>query len=276
MHRRLRLSRRSERGLKRTIDVVGSLNRCFRMAITKLPPAQLLALLQSAIEEAPPFEYQTALTNEEIRWLGRADALLDAANATPAIVAFRMARTALGSYSHSRANLLIPLHDAYSRMELLAPTSMRGSFIAGGDTWNGYAALVRLMQTDCDNMLVVDPYLNSSIFTDLAPHAAARVGLRCLAVKRAEYDPGLRASATKWESDPISARVRVEVRYSPPGALHDRLVIVDGREVWLISQSFKDIAKRSPASVSKFEGELASDKIEHYETLWQQGEAMTA
>jgi hypothetical protein len=246
------------------------------MAKTKLPPEQILVLLQTVIEEAPLFEYAVPLTDAQIRWLGRADALLDAVNEFSLSVNFRAARTALDGYSHSRANLLIPLHDAYSRMELLAPVSMRGSFIAGGDTWNGYAALVRLMQTDCDDLLVIDPYLNASIFTDLAPHAHARGGVRCLAVERKEYHLGLSASAAKWQTDSRSERLKVEVRYAPQGALHDRLLIIDRREVWLVSQSFKDIAKKSPATISRFDSELAGDKIKHYEELWTGGEPMPA
>jgi hypothetical protein len=241
----------------------------------KTSPEQLLALLQAAIEGAPAFEYQTSLTDEEVRWLGRADALLDASGAMSAVVSFRVARQNIGSYSHSRTDLLIPLHDAYSRIELQVPTALQGSFIAGGDTWNGYAALVRLMQTDCDDLLVIDPYINSVLFTDLAPHVKAKAGLRCLTARRAENHPALLAASQRWAGDSISATISVDVRYTQPPNLHDRLVIVDGREVWLVSQSLKDIAKRSPASISRAEPELGLMKVQHYEGVWGQSDQLS-
>lgn len=235
-----------------------------------LPPEQLIALLEAAIRDAPPFVYQEELTDSDIRWLGRADALLEASGAIPALVSFRTARQSLGGYGHSRNQLLIPLHDAYSKLELLVPAALQGAFIPGGDTWNGYAAIVKIMQIECDDLLVVDPYLNSVIYTDLAPHSAAKKGVRCIAARRTENHPALVASANKWSTDPISASHPVEVRYAPSSTLHDRLIIVDGKDVWLVSQSLKDIARRSPASVSRADGELAAMKVQHYNDLWNQ------
>ena len=238
------------------------------------PPEQLLALLETAIREAPAFDYHTALTDTDIRWLGRVDALLEATGAIIALVNFRTARQNLGTYTHSRNDLLIPLHDAYSRMELLVPTSMQGAFIPGGDTWNGYAAIIRIFQKECRDLLVVDPYLNSVIYTDLAPHSVARDGVRCLAAKRPDNHAGLLTCAQRWDQDTISKTNKIEVRYAPSSALHDRLLIVDSAEVWLVSQSLKDIAKRSPASISRAENELGKMKVQHYEDLWNKAEKL--
>lgn len=235
----------------------------------KSPPAeQLLALLEAAIRDAPPLIYQQPLTSADMGWLGRADALIEASGAIPALIGFRTARSALGTISHDRDNLLIPLYDAYSRVELMVPAASKGAFIPGGDTWNGYAALVRVMQTECDDLLIVDPYLSFAIFTELAPHSAARKTVRCLTAKRPEYHLGLLAAAGKWAGDEISKSHPVEVRYAPPGSLHDRLIIIDNKAVWLVSQSLKDIAKKSSASVSRAESELGALKALHYDDLW--------
>lgn len=233
-------------------------------------PEQLLALLEAAIRDAPAFVYQEPLTEKEVRWLGRADALLEASGAIPATIKFRVARDNLGSYLHDRNSLLIPLYDALSRVELRAPLSLQGAFIPPGDTWNGYASLVKIVETASDDIIIVDPYLNSDIYLHFAPHSAARNGIRCLTTKRTENHSGLLASAQKWEVDEISKTKPVEIRYAPASALHDRLIIIDRRETWLVSQSIKDIAKRSPASVTRSEAELGQMKVEHYEALWNQ------
>lgn len=94
------------------------------MAFLKAPPPeQLLALLEAVIRDAPAFPYQEKLSDPDIRWLGKADALLEASGAVPALISLRTARQSLGGYTHSRDNLLIPLHDAYSRIELMAPAA---------------------------------------------------------------------------------------------------------------------------------------------------------
>lgn len=230
-------------------------------------PTQLHALLAALIKEAPAFNNDGTLSEYEQKWLGRAHALLVEIG-QPFVIPFQMARSKLGTIMENRAEVLQPLHDAFYRIELLVPEESRGTFIPAGETWNGYAAIIKLIQTAKHNLLVVDPYLNSTIFTEFAPHSLIQMKSRFLTTKRPENDAGLQASSTKWASDEISQRHPVEVKYAPSGTLHDRLIIIDDKEVWLISQSFKDIAKRSPATVSKVDGEMSAMKTDHYERLW--------
>lgn len=239
------------------------------MHTSNLSPEHLLALLEETIRDTPTFAYNEPLSDAELRWLGSAEAIIEAAGSMSALMDFRVARQNLNSYSHSRHGLLLPLHASYSRVELSVPTSARGAFIPAGDTWNGYAALVKVIQNPCDDLLIVDPYLNSDVFIDFLPLSAARMGVRCLTTKRSENHPGLLAAAGKWAGDALAESKPVEVRYAPPSALHDRLIIVDEKAAWLISQSIKDIAKRSPASVSRAETELGHLKSECYNNLWK-------
>ncbi|RZJ45945.1 MAG: hypothetical protein EON86_00355 [Brevundimonas sp.] len=232
-------------------------------------PEQLLAMLEAVIKEAPPLRYEVPLTEGDLRWLGRAEALIEASGAIVALGQFRAARSNLGSYMHSVSDVLAPLHNAYCRVELAAPQALRGAFIPAGETWNGYAALVKLIQKECDDLLLVDPYLSADFFIDLAPHCSARGGVRCLATQRKEYHPALSAAASKWSADPISSDKAIAVRYASSGSLHDRLIIIDRKEAWLITQSFKDVARRSPASVSRAEPEVGRLKAEHYDALWE-------
>ena len=241
---------------------------------SKMTPEQLLAPLEAVIRDAPAFVYQQPLTDEEQRWLGRAEALVEASGSTYALLEFRTARQDLGSIGHSKEALLLPLHATYSRVELHAPAAARGAFIPAGDTWNGYAALVKLIQKPCDNLLIVDPYLNSDMYTDFLPHSSARTSVRCLTTRRPENHDGLLAAARKWTTDAIAKNKPVELKYAPAGALHDRLIIIDGREAWLISQSFKDIAKRSPASVSRADKEICFMKAQHYDELWSKSDVV--
>jgi len=61
----------------------------------------------------------------------------------------------------------------------------------------------------------------------------------------------------------------LKARLTPPGALHDRLVVVDGKAVHTVSQSLKDIATRSPAIILRvYDHEIAALKIAAYEDFW--------
>lgn len=233
-------------------------------------PEQLLSLLTDLLRDAPEFAYEAPITDKEMRWLGRAEAILAACNLLVDGGSFRSARRSLNTYSHSKSELLQPLYNAISHLELKVPSSMQGAFIPPGDTWNGYSALIKLVQVNCNQIFIVDPYLNADIYLHFAPHVVALEGLRCLASKQSQSHAGLVAAKSKWDTDAVSHTRSVEVRYAPEKTLHDRLIIIDSREVWLISQSIKDIAKRSPASVSRAGKDTAYLKAQHYTCLWNQ------
>ena len=65
-------------------------------------PEQILALLQSAIRDAPEFVYQEQLSENDIRWLGRSYALLGISGEITTRVNFDMARNALNTHAHDR------------------------------------------------------------------------------------------------------------------------------------------------------------------------------
>jgi hypothetical protein len=55
--------------------------------------------------------------------------------------------------------------------------------------------------------------------------------------------------------------------------LHDRLIIVDG-SAWSLSQSFNSLAKRSPATLQPFYGEIGAAKATFYEEIWKSAEEL--
>jgi len=231
---------------------------------------QLLVLLQEAIRTAPSFDDQAELREEDQRWLAHVCSILESSNVMMAAAEFRLARRHVGTNLLNRRNLLQPIYDGLSHLELQVPATRRGAFIPPGDTWNGYAALVQLIQQDHEDLLIVDPFLSADMFLNFTPHTRVRNGTRLLAMKHRDYHPGLVASAQRWNSDAISHDHPVEVRYAPPKTLHDRHIILNKIVVWNISQSIKDIAKNSPASVTRNDTDLSEAKALHYEDLWTQ------
>jgi hypothetical protein len=56
---------------------------------------------------------------------------------------------------------------------------------------------------------------------------------------------------------------------TPPRALHDRAIFVDGQGAWVLTQSLKDFAVNSPGVIFKVDKAVADLKIPAYEELWK-------
>jgi hypothetical protein len=69
-----------------------------------------------------------------------------------------------------------------------------------------------------------------------------------------------------WTSQHGTSRP-LGVRLAPPRALHDRAILIDGMTAWILTQSIKDFAKRSPAEIVRAD-DTASLKIAAYEAVW--------
>jgi hypothetical protein len=79
--------------------------------------------------------------------------------------------------------------------------------------------------------------------------------------------PTLQPAAAAWTKQFGSARP-LDVRKAPKGSLHDRLILLDRKDVWLLGQSFNQLATRSNTYLSKADAELAAMKIAAYEAAW--------
>lgn len=232
------------------------------MQLDEAEAEKVRAQLEHLISTAPELDYDEERTVEDVRWLAKAEALLSHGGEMVDVSDFRAARAALGSYGHDPMAVLRPVMTAYYRVEALCPPSARGVFIPQGDEWGGFAALVELLSTQRGDVLVVDPYLDAKAYCEVVSVAKA-TGIRFLA--SGIYREGLNVTHAKRIASGDGA---VQLRYGKKGALHDRLIILDNAEVWLVSQSLKDIAARSPASLSMANEGLARMKVEAYAALW--------
>lgn len=234
-----------------------------------ITPEQLLSMLQALIRETPAFAENIPIGEAEIRWLGRVDALLASTGSVRPSIDFRIARSNIGTVLHSKHALLQPIYDALSGLELLVPPELQGAFIHAGNTWEGYAALVNIVQRESNSVFIVDPYVSSSVVVELVPLIVARQSIRILTANQPSLRLALFAASNKWNGNPSRTTPAVEIRIAPDQTLHDRLIIVDEKDAWIVTQSLKDIAKKSPASVTRTDAELAKMKAQAYSDLWR-------
>ncbi len=161
------------------------------------------------------------------------------------------------------------LYRALANAELYAPTSVQESFIPAGADFDAFAAISKVFGKATKEILIVDPYIDEKIFTDFMPAIPEGVTAKLLASKKNHKSGILQPAFSRWVKQYSSTRP-TELRVVSDKGLHDRLVIIDSTEVWLLSQSFNTFAERAPASIVR--SQAPELKIEAHNDIWNNAE----
>jgi hypothetical protein len=233
----------------------------------KLEPEALYMQLGELIAAMPdPLD---AHSSDVQRWLGRAVALLESASDLADTIEFKIQVGYLGSSTqHFSAirNIQLILHRALARAELASPAHRHGSFVPAGEAFSAMAAIGKVVRSAAADCLIVDPYMDETALTDFAVLVAAGVRIRLLADASA-HKASLPPAVSRWRTQYSTARP-LDARLAAAGSLHDRLVILDDREVWVLTQSLNKFAARAPASIVRADVEVAAMKVSAYRALW--------
>ena len=209
------------------------------------------------------------LNADILQWLGRAYALIaatgDAVDAASFKAAVRNLNSDLTKYN-AATEISSALYRALAVAELQAPAPTQGSFIPAGNSFDAFAAFSKLLSTAKNELLLIDPYMDEKALTDFAPLTTERVSVRLLA-DQAHHKSTLKPAAVRWSSQYGTARP-LEARLAPPRTLHDRLIIVDESQAWVMTQSMNAFAARSPASIVRVDPDTATLKIAAYQSIW--------
>lgn len=214
-------------------------------------------------------EWPTEATH---RWLGQLDALLVGDDDQANLVGLRAntskligARTPMDR-GHAAQEITFILHRALAAAELRAPVSLSGSFIPAGSALDGMAVIGKVLQTAKRDVLIIDPYMDEKALMDFAPLAAEGVAIRLLADGQ-DHKPTLRPAQQRFGTQ-YGARRPLQVRLAAPKVLHDRLIVVDDKDTYVLTQSLNAFAARSPAAVVRVDGETSALKINAYAAIW--------
>jgi hypothetical protein len=233
----------------------------------------LYLMLGQLISVMPSFFGFGPLTTEQVTWLGRATALVEASGdigdtAMIKVCAANMTGVAPGGalrLDNAQAIAVI-LHRTLARAELQAPVVAQGAFIPAGNAFDALAALSKVLRLAVTDLLIVDPYMDEKTLIDYTGLANVGVTIRLLA-DAAYVKPTLKPAATAWMAQHGSDRP-LEARLAPAKTLHDRLVIIDGKTVYTLTQSLNAFATRAPASVVRVDPETSAIKVNAYVTIW--------
>jgi len=223
------------------------------------------------LAEAPAnFTDRAALDDASRRWIARAGALISSTRDQVESLHFNSCADHLGGALHTiNANSILSIiHRALATAELAAPGGVQGAFIPVGAGFDAFQAIGKVLGTARRDALIVDPYMGLAVLTDYARLAAEEVVLRLLADSASVDKDKMRAGLDRWRAQFKRAR-SIEMRLTPPRALHDRLIVIDAGTVWSLTQSLEHFASRSPASVVRVDGDVGDMKRRAYETLWE-------
>jgi hypothetical protein len=188
------------------------------------------------------------------------------------VVDIDLFKAAVSSLTNNRlrwgAQKDIPLivYRALGVAEMRAPIAVRGAFIPAGNAFDAFAAVGKILAVAARDIMIVDPYMDEKALTDFAPLAGEGIGI-CLLADETHRRPTLIPARQRWATQYGLSRP-LDVRLAPKGALHDRLIIVDHAQAWILTQSLNAFAARSPASIVRVDQEAATLKIAAYTAIW--------
>jgi hypothetical protein len=165
------------------------------------------------------------------------------------------------------------LYRTLAAAEAKAPAAARASFIPAGAGFSALQSVGKVLAEVATDVLIVDPYLDVKAITDFVPLAAEHVTVRLLGDGFSTKPDLLRPAAQRWTAQYGAARP-LEIRLTTPRALHDRLILIDRKTAYILTQSLKDLAGRSPASVNRADAGATQLKIDHYESEWKAATAL--
>jgi len=218
------------------------------------------------IEIAPPPPLYGTLSPELMKWTGQASALVSAGGdfLLQAEISLAIDGLQYPTRADSFQKIMITLYKALAAAELAAPPSAQGAFIPVGNSFDAFSAVAKILGSAMKDVFLVDPYMDDTVLTDFGGSVADGVPLRFL-TDVATVKPSLAPAASRWRAQYPSRPL--SVRLASSRTLNDRAIFVDNIKAWTVTQSLKDLAKRSPAEIVRAD-DTAALKIAAYEAIW--------
>jgi hypothetical protein len=235
-----------------------------------MTPEEIYAHYKSLLSDMPylPGRGEGRLNAEALRWLGRFIAVLNEEGQHFDAMAIAGVEGDFGSVLAERAKAKVEatLHRALARFEVRHPAGASAAYVAVGSSFDAISALSSIFKSIGQSALIVDAYMDESMLTEFSPLIPEGVEIALL-TDEGGVRPGLEPAARAWVKQYGNARP-LSLRVTAKRVLHDRLILGGDGSAWLLTQSFKDFAKRSPAAIQKLDPELADAKFHAYGEIW--------
>jgi hypothetical protein len=234
-----------------------------------LDDSSLLYHLDELMRTKPPGnELAGNPTDEHQEWIGQARALI-AAWDEPRATAFKLdcdKALAVDYYKpmepvHALARIVSTIQEARSELRLITGGRVSASF-AGGQPFNIFDELRKVIGTAQTNVLFVDPYMGADFVSRYLPHVPQNVAIRLLTKNMV---PQLTSALGVYiQQHPLNIEARTSA------TIHGRFLSLDGTRSFTVDASFKDAAKSAPAALIEL-SDTAAASLQQYEALWATG-----
>jgi hypothetical protein len=230
-------------------------------------PQVLLAALRSHLAIIPDFDSYSADSRSHQEWLGKAVALIRQWDQTQGI-AFRSHAGFLATKllkDSSLGKLMTIIYEAIADLELQSPQGSDKVF-GPGALYDFFKSFRDLILSAKKSVIIVDPYMNVDAFDKYVKEIPTTVSVWLLVGTQKQHWAPLASAVEAFNK---SYYTTIQVRQDP--GLHDRVVIVDDGPVWVLGQSIKDAAKKSPTYLAPLDVEMAVLKRQQYVDIWERG-----
>lgn len=232
-----------------------------------IDPTTLYLQLVHCVASMPSFRFTAALTLEQQEWLGMTHALVEGTGALTEAHTFRQRSLDLSNKHIGPAALeevTLILHRAVGRAKLRSPASVSQALLPVNASFDAFATIAGILTSATSAVMIVDPYLDYKVL-EFARAAHEHVVIQLLTDSKQHGADFLPAVDQWWKQ--FGKTRPLEVRLAPKGALHDRMIFLDGTVAWTLTQSFNKLAARSPAEIVRVD-HIAAEKIAAYTAYW--------
>jgi len=232
-----------------------------------MEPQILLAQIRGLLARAPSFADYEPTSAKHQEWLGQAHARVHRWNAHEGS-SFRLAADALPGQlmrDHSLATVFGILNRAVADLELQLPVSSAQAF-GPGAVYDFFKALNSVVASAQSSLLIVDPYMDDTIFDAYLSVVPKKVAIRLLVEG---YSVKVKPAAQRFAAQNGNP---IEARRSP--AFHDRVIFVDASECWVLGMSIRKAAETKPTYLAPLSPDIAALKLTHYEQVWSNATAI--
>lgn len=205
------------------------------------------------------------------QWLSQAGALLKKVD--PVRYGWNFDQSVNGVLGMSRAwginGIKGQILDAIEALKLDLDLEGRGDFgnvYGAGQVYEFFRDLKAIVGAASKEALLVDPYFNGQAFDDYLSTMRPGKTIKILAER---YVDDVQRFAARHAQQ---YGTNIEIRRS--SELHDRLVIVDNSDCWVVGASIKDAAVRSSTYLFPLQPVLANAKRDIYSEVWDRAEVV--
>jgi hypothetical protein len=236
-----------------------------RLSVDATQKHILLLKLVYAYENIPDFGTGPikALTPQR-EWLSKLGAVFGALDSIRHGATHNVNMNMLGQHRDFALNSIIShIGDAIEEIRLdleLDGESDIGSVYEPGDVYRFFKDLKSIISEAKSSIILVDPYFNGEAFDAYLGTSPEGVKIEILSEKYMDD--------VKHYADKHKQQYKSEIILRKSKEIHDRLLIIDQEDCWIIGNSIKDAAKKSTYLIP-LSPIIASSKIDIYGQIWE-------